>query len=1397
MFVLEQEEYARERIEWKFIDFGHDLQPTIDLIELPNPIGIFSCLDEDCVMPKATDKSFTEKLHSLWDGKTAKYKRSLLNQGFMLTHYAAEVEYATEGWLEKNKDPLNDNITRLLAASHDMYIASLFADYSEEAGEHMGAPKSRVKKGLFRTVAQRHKEQLSSLMTQLNSTHPHFVRCIIPNHQKRPKRLHPPLVLDQLRCNGVLEGIRIARTGFPNRLPFAEFRQRYEVLSNKMPKGYLEGQKACRLLLEHIDLDKALYRVGLTKVFFRAGVLAELEEQRDALVREIVMRFQSHIRGYLQRRVVKKLLYRSEASLIIQRNLQVYLDLAESPWWKLFMRMKPLLGTTQSSGQVKKRDEIIQKLEAQMKSEAESKQKLEEERRKADSELQRVQKTLESERALALDKEEIFIRLQQREADLTEKLAGALDDQDALEDQIDELMLAKRKTEEQAELWRKELEQAGELIARLEEEKRELALSIETIERELAAAERARSQRTDAEEKLEDEIELLHSRLALREKKVNELEEALIKSDQTLDEHLAQSDRDLRDGQQQIRELVDDNRQLRNQLSELSATSTSYEDLVRRKESELSLLHADLMKMDVERKVLEDERRKLTDKHDEVFGRLRGLQQEIESLRSEKSRLEKEAADAHRLLESKVNEEMESGKGRRLLDQQIQELKSELASVQAELDQERKNRAEIAMNNESKYNSLKRERESLSMAKETIEKELYSQQDTLRRALEARSQSEKDKRSLQLEIKTLRDRVSEVEIARAKAQAEIERNMSRQVKEKEARMDKDLRAKEDALSLAENERQRLASENTRLNRVVAEQDAARQSYENSRRRTEQDATQIKNRLLASENDNRALQNKIQQKNLEISKANAKAAEQYRDKIVTLTTDKAKALEESNKIRKQLEDAQIQIRALEKQKEKLTLNLEDLNHEVSREHKTTRSAEKTSSQMQLQLVELNRNLEMERQLKVQAQANTKQFQQTLAATNAELEEAHHQLLVLQKVFDPEGQQPPSWESGRRSVTHSVDLATKLEETNQALRVSNERSARAEKELAELRKRHQDELQEMDSMYTTSKKALLEEINGVPVGSPKQFRPSFQQNFSNHSAPSRRNINSGTEDALDSSGSDRTMDTLAFQKRMDLASELEEVQNQLQLSEMRNKHLQAQIDRATEKSVRFEDDSSARRAFKLEKENSRLHDLLDDSTQKNSALEASMNSIELSLKEVQAKTHEELYDYINQQDQARKTLVAVHHEALNDLSWAKEQFDKLKLAKLNLENDLRETQIELDDALAAQQQDKVSRSQLLNEFADLQIRLDAEASKVADLTASMNLYKARSEEYFSKLEQAEISVLKSSRAEAFMRAQSREAEETTATVLSERKMIESLIEDLQRQNQHFEEKVCLYQ
>lgn len=359
MFVLEQEEYSREGIEWDYVNFKLDLQPTIDLIESSgNAIGILSCLDEECIMPKATDLTFTEKVHSIWSGDLratehphpgrTKYTLPKFEQGFIITHYAGKVEYRTDGWLEKNKDPLNDNLTRVLASSSEPYVASLFQDFagvfadiapSSSAGFSAGKRRP-IKRGAFRTVGQRHKEQLALLMAQLQATQPHFVRCIVPNANKKPGRVDVPLVLDQLRCNGVLEGIRIARLGYPNRLPFVEFRQRYEIMTpGVIPRGYMDGRKSCIRIVEALDLDTELFRVGTSKIFFKAGVLADLEERRDALLFDVFSRLQAVARKFSARRQMKKVLNRAVAIRTIQRNARVYGELRDWPWWQLYTKV--------------------------------------------------------------------------------------------------------------------------------------------------------------------------------------------------------------------------------------------------------------------------------------------------------------------------------------------------------------------------------------------------------------------------------------------------------------------------------------------------------------------------------------------------------------------------------------------------------------------------------------------------------------------------------------------------------------------------------------------------------------------------------------------------------------------------------------------------------------------------------------------------------------------------------------------------------------------------------------------------------------------------------------------------------------------------------------------------
>lgn len=194
------------------------------------------------------------------------------------------------------------------------------------------------------TISSGHRDQLNKLMTTLRETHPHFVRCIIPNELKTGGILDAHLVMHQLHCNGVLEGIRICRKGFPNRMIYAEFKQRYSILAaSVLPTSFQEAVKSTSAILDHIALDKELYRLGSTKIFFRAGVLGQLEDLRDSAVSNVVRRLQAQMRAFLVRSRFKTMLDQKLAVCVLQRNTKKYLAVRNWAWWRLYTKMKPLL----------------------------------------------------------------------------------------------------------------------------------------------------------------------------------------------------------------------------------------------------------------------------------------------------------------------------------------------------------------------------------------------------------------------------------------------------------------------------------------------------------------------------------------------------------------------------------------------------------------------------------------------------------------------------------------------------------------------------------------------------------------------------------------------------------------------------------------------------------------------------------------------------------------------------------------------------------------------------------------------------------------------------------------------------------------------------------------------
>ena len=222
MFVVEQEEYVKEGIDWVMVDFGMDLAAAIIMFE--KPMGIWAILEEESLFPKATDKSFEEKLKASL-GKLPIFlkpqSKTDKNAHFAIQHYAGCVSYNVTGWLEKNKDPVNDTVVEIMKSQcTNKLLIKLWEDHP---GQPTTVPKEegkgkKKKGGGGKTVSSVYLVQLTALMTTLHSTEPHFIRCIVPNTHKQPGGVEPALIMHQLTCNGVLEGIRICMRGFPNRI---------------------------------------------------------------------------------------------------------------------------------------------------------------------------------------------------------------------------------------------------------------------------------------------------------------------------------------------------------------------------------------------------------------------------------------------------------------------------------------------------------------------------------------------------------------------------------------------------------------------------------------------------------------------------------------------------------------------------------------------------------------------------------------------------------------------------------------------------------------------------------------------------------------------------------------------------------------------------------------------------------------------------------------------------------------------------------------------------------------------------------------------------------------------------------------------------------------------------
>merc|ERR1712227_1079775 len=349
MFVLEQEEYVKEGIEWANVDFGMDLQACITMFE--KPMGLLAIFEEESLFPKASDQSFAAKLHENLLGKCPNFQKPSPKPDpgahFAVIHYAATVSYNLTGWLEKNKDPLNDTIIELMKNGSNALLVECFYDHPGQPTEvKKDAGGGGKKKGGGKTVSSFYKAQLDDLMKVLYSTDPAFIRCVVPNTHKIPGGVEPGLVMHQYQCNGVLAGIAICRKGFPNKMLYPEFKSRYNILAAGAVAKAKNDKAAAGAVMDVIKLEKEKFRLGHTKVFFRAGILGYMEEVREDKIGSVLALLQAQARGKASRIVFKKLQEQKLALYACQRAIRNWQIGKNWLWWRLWLLIKPNLKCT-------------------------------------------------------------------------------------------------------------------------------------------------------------------------------------------------------------------------------------------------------------------------------------------------------------------------------------------------------------------------------------------------------------------------------------------------------------------------------------------------------------------------------------------------------------------------------------------------------------------------------------------------------------------------------------------------------------------------------------------------------------------------------------------------------------------------------------------------------------------------------------------------------------------------------------------------------------------------------------------------------------------------------------------------------------------------------------------
>uniref|UniRef100_A0A8C4TMB1 Myosin, heavy chain 7B, cardiac muscle, beta a n=1 Tax=Erpetoichthys calabaricus TaxID=27687 RepID=A0A8C4TMB1_ERPCA len=978
MFVLEQEEYKKEGIDWVFIDFGLDLQACIDLIE--KPLGILSILEEECMFPKASDSSFKAKLYDNHLGKSANFqkprpdKKRKYEAHFELVHYAGVVPYNIVGWLDKNKDPLNETVVALFQKSANKLLASLYENY---VGSDSGVKEKRKKAASFQTVSQLHKENLNKLMTNLRATQPHFVRCIIPNETKTPGAMDPFLVLHQLRCNGVLEGIRICRKGFPNRILYADFKQRYRILNpSAIPDDkFVDSRKATEKLLGSLDIDHTQYKFGHTKVFFKAGLLGLLEEMRDERLAKILTMIQARSRGRLMRIEYQKMIERREALMIIQWNIRAFNAVKHWPWMKLFFKIKPLLKSAETEKEMATmKEEFLKLKEALEKSEAKRKE-LEEKQVSLIQEKNDLSLQLQAEQDNLADAEDrcdllikAKIQLEAKVKELTERLEDE-------EEMNSDLTTKKRKLEDECAELKKDIDDLEITLAKVEKEKHATENKVKNLIEEMAALDEIIAKLTKEKKALQEAHQQALDDLQAEEDKVNTLTKAKAKLEQQVDDlegSLEQEKKIRMDLERAKRKLEGDLKLTQESVMDLENDKQQLEEKLKKKDFEMNQLSS---KVEDEQALVAQLQKKIK----ELQARIEELEEELEAERAARAKVEKQRSDVARELEE-LSERLEEAGGATVAQIEMNKKR------EAEFLKLRRDLEEATLHHEATAATLRKKHHD-SVA------ELTEQIDNLQRV---KQKLEKEKSEMKMEVDDLASTIEQ--LTKSKGNAEkMSRTYEDQLNESKSKVEELQRQLNDVTS----HRARIQTENGEMSRKLEERESLISQLGRSKTSFTQSIDELKRQLEEESKAKNALAHALQASRHDCDLLREQYEEEQEAKS-ELQRALSKANVEVAQWRNKYETEAIQrTEELEEAKKKLAIRLQEAEEGVEAANAKCSSLEKTKHRLQTEIEDLVVDLERANSAAAALDKKQRNFDKVLSEWKQKYEEAQAELEASQK------------------------------------------------------------------------------------------------------------------------------------------------------------------------------------------------------------------------------------------------------------------------------------------------------------------------------------------------------------------------------------------------------------